>query len=293
MRQQRRPGARRSRAPGARNALLLPSLLWTAAFFFAPLALLGLYSLGQIDIITFQVNWGWTLESYRRIDDPLYIEPIVRSVVLSLGATLGCLVVGFPVALWISRLRGRQQTLALVAVMIPFWSSFVVRTYALVNLLEDGGPLARVLHAVGVSSLSPNIMYTPTAITIGIVYSYLPLMVLPLFVALERIDPALLHAAADLGASRRRAFERVVLPLAAPGVIAGCILVGIPATGEYVIPAILGGDKTLMLGNVIADQFLKVGDYPFGSALAMTLTAVLTALLLIGRGRLRRYEELA
>jgi ABC-type spermidine/putrescine transport system permease subunit I len=293
MRQQRGDRARRFRVPRARHALALPSLGWTAAFFVAPLALLAVYSLGQIDIITFQVSWGWTLDSYRRINDPLYLDPILRSLVLSLGATLGCLVVGFPVALWISRLSGRQQTLALVAVMIPFWSSFVVRTYALVNLLEDGGPLARVLHFFHLSTLSPNILYTPTAIAIGIIYSYLPLMVLPLFVALERIDPALLAAAADLGAPRRRAFRRVVLPLAAPGVIAGCILVGIPATGEYVIPAILGGDKTLMLGNVIADQFLKVGDYPFGSALAMTLTTILTALLLFGRGRLRRYEEIA
>jgi spermidine/putrescine transport system permease protein len=293
MRQQRGDRAPRFRAPRARHALALPALGWTAAFFLAPLTLLALYSLGQIDIITFQVDWGWTLGNYRRINDPLYLDPIVRSLFLSVGATLGCLVVGFPVALWISRLSGRQQTLALVAVMIPFWSSFVVRTYALVNLLEDGGPLARLLHALGVASLSPSILYTPTAIGIGIVYSYLPLMVLPLFVALERIDPALLDAAADLGAPRRRAFRRVVLPLAAPGVIAGCILVGIPATGEYVIPAILGGDKTLMLGNVIADQFLKVGDYPFGSALAMALTAILTGLLLVGRGRLRRYEEIA
>ena len=293
MRQQGRERPRRFRAPQARHALALPALGWTAAFFVAPLALLALYSVGQFDIITFEVNWGWTLESYRRINDPLYLEPILRSLFLSMSATLGCLVIGFPVALWISRLSGRQQTLALVAVMIPFWSSFVVRTYALVNLLEDGGPLAQVFHFLGLSSLSPQIMYSPTAIAIGIVYSYLPLMVLPLFVALERIDPALLAAAADLGAPRRRAFRRVVLPLAAPGVIAGCILVGIPATGEYVIPAILGGDKTLMLGNVIADQFLKVGDYPFGSALAMALTTILTVLLLVGRGRLRRYEEIA
>jgi ABC-type spermidine/putrescine transport system permease subunit I len=283
---------RRITRPGARDLLAAPSLLWTAAFFLAPLALLLVYSFGQIDIITFNVNWGWTLDNYHRIDDPLYLDPILRSIVLSASATLMCLVIGFPVALWASRLQGRAQTLALVAVMVPFWTSFVVRTYALVNLLSDAGPLARLLHALHLtSSLSLGIMYTPLAIAIGIVYSYLPLMILPLFVALERIDPALSEAAADLGAPRRRVFRRVVLPLAAPGIIAGCILVGIPATGEYVIPAILGGDKTLMLGNVIADQFLKVGDYPFGSALAMTLTVVLTVALIAGRGRLRRYEE--
>ena len=274
-----------------RVLLALPGFAWTSLFFLAPLALLLVYSLGQIDVITFNVSWGWTLESYRRIGDPLYLEPILRSILLSGAATILCLLIGFPVALWISRLSGRRQTLALVAVMIPFWSSFVVRTYALVNLLGDGGPLADGLSALHLSSDAPGVLYTPLAIAIGIVYSYLPLMILPLFVALERIDPSLLQAAADLGAAGHRTFRRVVLPLAAPGVIAGCILVGIPATGEYTIPAILGGGKSLMVGNVIADEFLKVGDYPFGSALAMTLMVALTVMLVVARGRLRRYEE--
>ena len=271
--------------------LALPGFAWTSLFFLAPLALLLVYSLGQIDVITFHVSWGWTLESYRRIGDRLYLEPILRSILLSGVATILCLLIGFPVALWISRLSGRRQTLALVAVMIPFWSSFVVRTYALVNLLGDGGPLADGLSALHLTSDAPGVLYTPLAIAIGIVYSYLPLMILPLFVALERIDPSLLQAAADLGAAGHRTFRRVVLPLAAPGIIAGCILVGIPATGEYTIPAILGGGKSLMVGNVIADEFLKVGDYPFGSALAMTLMVALTVMLVVARGRLRRYEE--
>ncbi len=274
-----------------RSTLGLPTLLWAALFFFVPLGLLALYSLGEIDIFTFEVTWGWNLDSYRRIADPLYLTPILRGVLLSIGATLMCLVVGFPVALWMSRLRGISQTLLLVAVMIPFWASFVVRTYALVNLLSDGGPVADLLGAIGIGGGSPGIMYTPLAVAIGIVYSYLPLMILPLFVALERIDPSLLHASSDLGASSLRTFRRVILPLAAPGVVAGCVLVGIPATGEYVIPAILGGGKTLLIGNVIADQFLDLGDYPFGSALAVTLMAVLVLVLLLVRWRLRGMEE--
>ena len=284
-------GRRRQSAFQPRSLLALPGFAWTGLFFAAPLLLLLVYSFGQINIFTFQVDWGWTLDNYRRLDDQLYLDPIARSLVLSLGATLLCLLIGFPVALWISRLSGRAQTLALVAVMIPFWSSFVVRTYALVNLLGDEGPLADLLSRLHLSSDSPEILYTPTAIAIGIVYSYLPLMILPLFVALERIDPSLLAAASDLGAPGHRVFRRVVLPLAAPGIVAGCILVGVPATGEYTIPAILGGDKTLMVGNVIADQFLRVGDYPFGSALAMALMAVLTVILLVTRGRLQRFEE--
>ena len=284
---------RRRRAAHPRALLVFPSLGWTVAFFLGPIVLLVLYSFGEINIITFNVEWGWTLDNYHRIFDELYLRPILRSLFLSAVATALCLVIGFPVALWIARLEGRRQTLALVLVMIPFWSSFVVRTYALVNLLADGGPLATLISWLHLGDDSPGILYSSTAIAIGIVYSYLPLMILPLFVALERIDPNLLHAAHDLGASRWRSFRRVILPLAAPGIIAGCILVGVPATGEYVIPAILGGEKTLMLGNVIADQFLKVGDYPFGSAMAMSLMVLLTVILVFARSRLRRYEEVA
>ena len=167
--------------------------------------------------------------------------------------------------------------------MIPFWTSFVVRTYAWVNLLQNGGPIEHVLHTLRLSSGSLNILYSPTAVTIGILYSYLPLMILPLFVVARADRPGLEAAASDLGASSRRAFRRVTLPLSMPGVIAGCILVGVPATGEYVIPSILGGGKTLMYGNVIADQFFEVGNYPFGAALAMTMMAVVTLFLVIAR----------
>lgn len=276
-----------------RAALSVPTLAWVALFFLVPLGLLGFYSLGQIDIITFQVDWGWTLDNYRHIADPLYLKPVLRGFGLSLASTAMCLVIGFPVALWMSRLRGGAQTFLLIAVMVPFWASFVVRTYALVNLLSDGGPVADLLGAIGIGGGAPGIMYTPLAVSIGIVYSYLPLMILPLFVALERIDPSLAQASADLGATSLRTFRRVTLPLAAPGIIAGCILVGVPATGEYVIPAILGGGKTLLIGNVIADQFMKVGDYPFGSALSVALMVLLMAVVVVARGRLRHAEEVA
>jgi ABC-type spermidine/putrescine transport system permease subunit I len=276
-----------------RSILAVPTIVWAGIFFFIPLVLLVFYSFGQINIFTFDVTWGWTFENYQRIIDPLYFKPIMRGVGISLLATTLCLVIGFPVALWMSRLSGIAQSLLLVAVLVPFWASFVVRTYALVNLLSDGGPVADALRAIGIGGGAPGIMYTPLAVAIGIVYSYLPLMILPLFVALERIDPSLLQASADLGASSFRSFRRVTLPLAVPGIVAGCVLVGIPATGEYVIPAILGGGKTLLVGNVIADQFLKVGDYPFGSALAVALVLALLAILVIARSRLRHAEEVA
>jgi ABC-type spermidine/putrescine transport system permease subunit I len=283
--------ARDRRTP--RHALLLPTGVWTTLFFVAPLALLVIYSFGEIDLLTYEVELGFSLNAYGEIFDSLYLKTILRSLALSVGATLACLVIGFPVAYAISRQRGSWQTILLIAVMVPFWTSFVVRTYALVNLLDDDGPIADVLQAVGIIDGSLRLLYTPWAIGIGMVYAYLPLMILPLFVALERIDPALISAATDLGAPPRRVFRRVVLPMAAPGMVAGCVLVGVPATGEYVVPAILGGEKTLMYGNVVADQFLGIGDYPFGSALAVSLTVIITVVLVLTRRRTAAAEAVA
>jgi spermidine/putrescine transport system permease protein len=181
--------------------------------------------------------------------------------------------------------------LLLLAVMIPFWTSFLVRTYAWVNLLANQGLLQHLGERLGIFHGDLNILYTPSAIGIGLVYSYLPLMVFPLYVALERIDPALPQAASDLGASRHRVFLRVTLPLAMPGVIAGCIIVGIPATGEYVVPAILGGGKTLMYGNVVASQFFDVGNFPFGAALAVSLMTAMTAVVIVTRRRASGLED--
>lgn len=267
-----------------RQLLLLPTAGWTVALFLGPLGLLVVYSFGSIDLLTFQVHFGWTLSNYGDVFSDLYLSTIGRSLLLSVGSTLGCLIIGFPLAYAISRQRGKWQVLLLIAVMVPFWTSFVVRTYGLVNLLDDNGPLANLLQTLGLVE-NLRILYTPWSILIGMIYTYLPLMVLPLFVALERLDPAVMHAAADLGAPPRRVFRRVVLPLAAPGIAAGCVLVGVPATGEYVVPAILGGDKTLMYGNVVANQFTGLGNYPFGAALAVTLTSLVTFILLISRRR--------
>jgi spermidine/putrescine transport system permease protein len=285
-------GPRLRRLP-LRGLLVLPNALWAALFFFVPLGFLAVYSFGEMDILTFKVSFGWTVDNYERLADSLYLKAILRSLAISIGATVGCLLVGFPVAYTISQQRGRVQTLLLIAVMVPFWTSFVVRTYGLLNLISNGGPVATALRKIGALDGTLDLLYTPWAVMLGIVYTYLPLMILPLFVALERIDPALVHAASDLGASRFGVLRRVTVPLSMPGVIAGCILVGAPATGEYVIPVILGGDKTLVYGNVVADQFLKVGDYPFGSALAVTLMAVVTVFIVSARTVLRRVEEVA
>jgi spermidine/putrescine transport system permease protein len=272
------------------HLLAVPSVGWTVLFFLAPLGLLLVYSFGTTNLLTYQVDFGWTTSNYTGIFQKLYLDPILRSFVLSAAATLSCLLIGFPVAFTIARARGRRQALLLLMVMIPFWTSFVVRTYGIYNVIADNGPLYQLLHTLGLVHGYIHLLFTPVGVGIGIVYTYLPLMILPLYVALERIDPALLEAASDLGARPHRALWRVTLPMAVPGIIAGCILVAIPATGEYVIPQILGGGKTLMFGNVVSDQFLTLGNYPFGAALAVALTVVLMLVLMFLRSRSYKAE---
>lgn len=276
------------------QGLLLPSVVSAGLSFLVPFGLLLLYSFGSVNLITYGVYFGWTFSNYTSIIQSIYLGVILRSFALSLGATLACLLIGFPVAYAIARAKGRRQAVLLVMIVVPFWTSFIVRTYGIYNVISYNGPVDRLLNAVGlVHGQLRDLLFQPAGIGIGIVYSYLPLMVLPLFVALERIEPNVLLAAADLGARPWRVLWRVIVPLAAPGIAAGCMLVGIPATGEYTIPAILGGNKTLMYGNVVSDQFLSLGNYPFGAAIAMALTVLLLVVLLWLRSRAAKAESRA
>jgi spermidine/putrescine transport system permease protein len=272
-------------------ALATPPILFTLIFFVAPLALLVVYSFGQMDILTFQISFGWTADNWRTVFTGIYGSALLRSVALTVIATALCVLIGFPAALGLTRMPARTQNLLLLAVIVPYWISFVVRNYAWLTLLGPDGVVTGFLAAVNVIDDGKDLRYTSVAIVIGMVSSYLPLMILPIYVALERIDPAVIDAAADLGLHGVHAFRRVVLPLSAPGLIAGILLVGVPATGEYTIPAILGGGKTLMVGNVIRDKFLGVGDFPLGSALAVTLMALLIVVLILSRKRIRQLED--
>ena len=269
--------SRRSRT--SRHLLLVPTALVIVVCFVVPLILTAVYSLGTSDLVTFETRFGWTLHNYANLRQAVYLDAIVRSLVLSATATVACVVIALPLAFFIVEQRPRLQMLLLLAVIVPFWTSFLIRTYAWVNILQNGGPLESLLHHLGLVHGPLNVLYSPLAIGVGIVFSYLPLMVLPIYVALERRDPAVLEAAGDLGSHGAGLIWHVVIPLARTGIIAGCILVGIPATGEFVIPAILGGGKTLMLGNVIGTQFLETGDLALGSAMAMSLLGLVVLLL--------------
>jgi spermidine/putrescine transport system permease protein len=257
----------------------VPSAVVLILLFLVPHGLTAAYSLGDTDLLSFETRLGWSLENYASLGRSLYLGTIVRSLVLSILATSVCAVIAVPMAYFIVEQSRRVQALLLLAVIVPFWTSFVIRTYAWVNILQNRGPLERLLNAVGLIDGRLNLLYTPASIAIGIVFSYLPLMILPVYVALERRDSAVLEAAADLGSHGAGLLWRVVVPLAAPGLLAGAVLVGIPAMGEFVIPEILGGGKTLMLGNVIGTQFLVVGDLALGSAMAMCLMLVVLMVL--------------
>jgi spermidine/putrescine transport system permease protein len=282
----------RSRSNVARGAgrqlLLVPSAVVLVLFFLVPLGLTAVYSFGDTDLLSFETHLGWSLENYASLGRSLYLGTIVRSLVLSLLATTVCAVIAVPLAYFIVEQPRRVQALLLLAVIVPFWTSFVIRTYAWINILQNRGPLDRFLNAIGVIDGPLNLLYTPASIAIGIVFSYLPLMILPVYVALERRDPSVLEAAADLGSHGVGMLLRVIVPLAAPGLLAGAVLVGIPAMGEFVIPEILGGGKTLMLGNVIGTQFLVVGDLALGSAMAMCLMLVVLVVLIAAFWRPRR-----
>ena len=250
--------------------LALPAVAWYAVFFLAPLGFIAAYSFQELSGFA-GIAWTWNIENYRYLYDPLYGEVFLRTIGLAAFGTAATLVIGFPFAYWLAR-YARRKTLLLLLVIVPFWTSFLIRTYAWLIILDPDFPLFRWLDV--------NLLYSQQAIYIGVVYNYLPLMVLPLYAALERMDWSLVDAAQDLGDGPLRAFRRVTLRLSLPGVIAGSLLVFIPLTGEYLIPVILGGNTTVYTGQLIAQQFNEAHDWPFGAAIAMIVIGGMTLVLL-------------
>ena len=260
-----------------RLIFLAPAAALLAGLFAAPLAILAVYT-----VLTRGAYGGvsapFTLENWARLVDPLYLAILGRSFVVASVSTVICMVLGFPLALFIAR-SGSRKNLYLALVMLPFWTSLLVRTYAWMFLLRDTGLINTVLLAVGVIGEPLPLLYNWWAVILGLVYGYLPFMVLPLFATLERLDPGLVEAAADLGARPWETVRRVVLPLSAPGLRAGAILVFIPCLGAYLTPDLLGGGKTILIGTLIQNQFASARDWPFGSAIALALMGLVMVLL--------------
>ncbi len=260
-----------------RLLLISPAAVIIGVLFVAPLAVVLLYSFMNRGTYG-GVVLPYTPENYQRLIDPLYLRILARSFVMAASATAACLVMGFPLALFISR-AGAHKNLYLYLVMLPFWTSFLVRTYAWMFLLRDTGLINVALLATGLIKEPLPLLYNAGAVLVGLVYGYLPFSVLPLYATLERIDPNLLEASADLGAKPWQTLLRVVVPLSAPGLRAAGVLVFIPCLGAYLTPDLLGGSRTVMAGNLIQNQFTNARDWPFGSAASLALMTLAMGLL--------------
>lgn len=282
---------------GARLSVWLP-YLWLLIFFLAPFLLVAKLSLSEPAIAIPPYNpvltWeegiaGWwsdlkrlSLENYRFItEDSLYWKSYLSSVWIATISTALTLLIGFPLAYGMARAPRTLRPVLLMLVILPFWTSFLIRVYAWIGILKKEGLLNQFLLWSGLIDQPLTILNTDVAVYIGIVYSYLPFMVLPLYANLEKQDATLLEAAADLGCAPFRAFWSVTFPLALPGVLAGCFLVFIPAVGEFVIPSLLGGSDTLMIGQTLYDEFFKNRDWPVSSTVAVILLAILIVPIVI------------
>src|SRR5918993_552644 len=259
--------------------LLAPVTFWLGLFFLVPLLLILIFSFGTSGVYG-GITLGFNPGNYLKVFDPLYLEIVVRTLVIALINTVICLALGYPLAYFIAFKGGSWKNVLILLVMIPFWTSLLLRAYAWVVILGGNGIANRTLQFLGITDGPIDLIFTPQAVLMGMVYSYLPFMILPLYATLERFDVSLKEAAKDLGASRWHTFWRITFPFSMPGVIAGSILVFIPSAGEFVIPQLLGGARTVMTGNLIQQQFLQARDWAFGSALSMMLAGLLVGAII-------------
>jgi len=292
------PSAPRRRSRWGRRILILVPALWLIVFFVMPALIVLKISLSQtviaqppyIPVLDMSAGWqglrdfvaGLSLDSYRMLgSDTLYVFSYLHSLAIAGLSTVILLLIGYPMAYGIARSPRRAQPILVMAVFLPFLTAFLIRIYAWINILQREGLLNDALMALGIISEPVVWLSTDTAVVIGIVYSYLPFMVLPLYASLEKMDESLLEAAADLGCPQWKAFWLVTVPLSAPGVMAGALLCFIPIAGEFVIPDLLGGSSSLMIGQTLWTEFFQNRDWPVASAVAIALLAILLVPILI------------
>lgn len=259
------------------SQLAIPYIVWAILMLVLPMALIALYSITQPgnSIVSFSV----TLDHYVKFfTDQDFLIILWRSLWIAVKTTVICLLLGYPVAYYISRCEERQQNILVLCITIPMWINMLVRTYAWIGLLSEGGLAQRILGILGLGST--ELLYTEGAVLLGMVYNFLPFMILQINTALCKMDYSLLEAAADLGANPVQTFRRVTLPLSIPGVINGITLVFLPAVSSFFIPKLLGGGKYFLIGNVIENQFITVGEWNFGSAISMIMAVIMMLLMM-------------
>jgi spermidine/putrescine transport system permease protein len=259
---------------------LVPGGLWLVLLFVAPFGVVIAVSLGTTDILGRPI-YGFYPENYQQVFDPLFIPVILRSFVFAISTTALCLLIGYPVAYMIARYGGRLRNLLVVLIILPWFADYLVRIYAWFVILGNEGMVNGLLRALGLPGNPPIIfLNTPFAVVGGLVYDFLPFMILPIYAALERMDPSLIEAGKDLYGTPLQTFLHVTWPATIQGVIAGCVLVGLPAVGDFATALILGGPNTYMIGNLIQDQFTNGGYWPFGAALTIVMMALLSLLMI-------------
>lgn len=271
------------------SALLAPVTLFLGVFFLLPLLIICLFSFlspglyGGVEWTFYHWNYGrifgWA-DGITEIYEPIYLQILMRSLGFAAMTVLMCLILCYPVAFWVSRLPNRWRLVFLFLITLPFFSSLIVRLYAWLLILKPSGILNSALMGVGLISEPLEILYTPAAVVLGMVYVMVPFMFLPLYSAVDNLDHALVEASADLGATRLQTFLKVVLPQTLPGILGGTVIVFIPSVGNFIVPDVLGGAKGLMVGNLVEQQFLSARNWPFGSALSMIVMAVVLTVLL-------------
>lgn len=259
--------------------MIAPAVAWLSIFFVIPLLIVVAVSFASRTPYG-QVVFNWTLANYERFTESLYLSIFADTLVVAVLTTVFTILMGYPLAYFISQLPKKWQQPGLILVMVPFWINFLIRSYAWVIILRSQGVLNTFLINIGLIEQPLQFLYNDTAVMIGMVYALLPFMVLPIYVSLEQLDTRLLEAAADLGAGPFTAFRKITLPLTLPGIAAGTILVFISSLGMFVVPDVMGGAKAALVGNLIQNQFLSARDWPFGSALSIVL-AILSLVLIM------------
>lgn len=262
------------------NVVIATIVGWLVLFVFLPNLMIIVTSFLTRDDAHF-VAMIFSLDNYARLLDPLYFDVLLHSLNMAVIATFACLALGYPFAWFLAKLPARVRPLLLFLLIVPFWTNSLIRIYGLKIFLSTKGYLNTFLLWLGVIDEPLRVMFTPAAVIIGLVYILLPFMVMPLYSSIEKLDKPLLEAAKDLGASKLQTFLRIIIPLTMPGIIAGCLLVLLPAMGLFYVSDLMGGAKNLLIGNVIKSQFLNIRDWPFGAATSITLTLVMGLLLLV------------
>ena len=269
-----------------KSLLSTPYILWTILFTIVPLIIILIFSLSASSKIG-SLSTDFTLDRYVQFFEPIYADVFFRSIKLSLYSTVFCLILGYPVAYIIANKKMRIRNFLILFIILPQWTNFLLRTYAWMSILKDNGPINSFLINIGLIKEPLTLLYTDGAVLMGMVYNFLPYMILPIYTVILKIDKAYVEAARDLGASSAITFRKIILPLSMPGIVSGIIMVFMPAISTFVISDLLGGGHSMLMGNLIQNQFLAARNWQFGSAISMILIAIILITMLV----LNRYSS--